>query len=62
MTESRDEYPHLDPRVRQLAASDKASRIGIIEKDLFIEHDYSQYLNAVLEDWTCPVSVDSLSS
>src|ERR1700726_2196700 len=53
MTASRDEYPHLDPRIWQFASSDKARRIGIIEKDLFIEHDYSQYLNSVLEDYIC---------
>src|SRR5258707_15503231 len=53
MIESRDDYSHLDPRISQFAASDKATRIGIIEKDLFIEHDYSQYLNAVLEEFMC---------
>jgi hypothetical protein len=53
MKEPRDDYSHLDPRICQFAASDKATRIGIIEKDLFIEHDYSQYLSAVLEDYMC---------
>jgi len=53
MTESNEEYPHLDPRIWQFASSDQASRIGIIEKDMFIEHDYSRYLNAVLEDYMC---------
>jgi hypothetical protein len=25
----------------------------VIEKDLFIEHDYSQYLNSLLDEYMC---------
>ena len=46
-------YPHLDLRIRSLACEDSAARIRMIEKDLFIEHDYSTYLNSVLEEFMC---------
>jgi hypothetical protein len=46
-------YPHLDPRLWSIASDDSASRIRMIEKDLFIEHDYSKYLNSVLDDFMC---------
>jgi hypothetical protein len=48
-----DAYPHLDPRIRSLASEDPAARIRMIEKDLFIEHDYSTYLNSVLDEFMC---------
>lgn len=44
---------HLDEAMRALAMADTATRIRSIEKDLFIEHDYSRYLCAVLEDFMC---------
>jgi hypothetical protein len=46
-------YPHLDPRIRRVAAEDSAVRIRLIEKDLFIEHDYSRYLSSVLDEFMC---------
>src|SRR5580704_15900620 len=46
-------YPHLDPRIWNIASEDSAARIRMIEKDLFIEHDYSKYLNAVLDEFMC---------
>jgi hypothetical protein len=46
-------YLHLDPRIRSLANGDSAARIRMIEKDLFIEHDYSKYLNSVLDEFMC---------
>jgi hypothetical protein len=36
-----------------LAAEDSAARIRMIEKDLFIEHDYSKYLNSILDEFMC---------
>jgi hypothetical protein len=42
---------HLDPRICAVAAADVATRIRMIEKDLFIEHDYSRYLGALLEQF-----------
>jgi len=42
-------FGHLDARVCTIAAADAATRIRMIEKDLFIEHDYSRYLGALLE-------------
>lgn len=44
---------HLDPMLRSLAEMDAASRIRMISKDLFIEHEYSQYLNDVLDALMC---------
>lgn len=40
---------HLDPRIRSIAAQEAAMRIRMIEKDLFIEHDYSRHLSSLLE-------------
>ena len=48
-----DSYPHLDPRIQSLASESSATRIRIIEKDLFIEHDYCRYLNSVLDEFMC---------
>lgn len=48
-----EKYLHLDPRIRGAAEEDSAFRIRMIEKDLFIEHDYSRYLNSVLDDFMC---------
>jgi hypothetical protein len=48
MTSASAALTHLDPKVRALAGSDAATRIRMIEKDLFIEHDYSRYLRALL--------------
>lgn len=48
-----EKYHHLDPRLREAAGEDAAFRIRMIEKDLFIEHDYSRYLNSVLDDFMC---------
>jgi Bacterial TniB protein len=50
---SDGKYSHLDPRIRDMAAEDSGPRIRIIEKDLFIEHDYSRYLNSVLDEFMC---------
>jgi hypothetical protein len=44
---------HLDPQVWEHAEADAAARIRLIEKDLFIEHDYSRYLSSLLEDYMC---------
>jgi Bacterial TniB protein len=46
-------FAHLDPRMVAIAAADAATRIRTIEKDLFIEHDYSRYLGALLEQFVC---------
>src|SRR5580698_2571316 len=46
-------YPHLDPRIWDAASKDSAVRIRMLEKDLFIEHDYSRYLNSVLDEFMC---------
>ena len=46
-------YPHLDPLIWSIASEDSAARIRMIEKDLFIEHDYSKYLNSVLDEFMC---------
>jgi hypothetical protein len=51
MNTSTQNFPHLDPRVGPFAAADAATRIRMIEKDLFIAHDYSRYLSALLEDF-----------
>ena len=40
---------HLDSRLAALAAADANERIRMIQKDLFIEHDVSQYLNDQLD-------------
>jgi hypothetical protein len=53
MNTSTNELSHLDPRICAIAAADAATRIRIIEKDLFIEHDYSRYLGALLEQFIC---------
>jgi Cdc6-like AAA superfamily ATPase len=41
---------HLDARMHPLALADNATRIHAIEKDLFIEHDYSRHLSSVLAE------------
>ncbi len=41
---------HLDARMHPLALADGATRIRAIEKDLFIEHDYSRHLSSVLAE------------
>jgi hypothetical protein len=46
-------FPHLDASLRELAAADSVSRIRMISKDLFVEHDYSQYLNDTLDTLMC---------
>jgi hypothetical protein len=53
VTGSPLDYAHLDPRIRSLASREAVERIRMIEKDLFIEHDYSQYLNSLLDDYMC---------
>lgn len=40
---------HLDPQLHELANKEPATRIRMIGKDLFIEHEYSQYLNDALD-------------
>jgi hypothetical protein len=40
---------HLDPRLHALATLDVESRVRMIAKDLFIEHDYSRYLSDLLD-------------
>jgi hypothetical protein len=44
---------HLDPKLHELAASDAPARIRMVSKDLFIEHEYSQFLNDVLDSLLC---------
>lgn len=44
---------HLDPQLRELASADAASRIRMVIKDLFIEHEYSRYLNDVFDALLC---------
>lgn len=44
---------HLDPQLCELASGEAASRIRMVAKDLFIEHEYSQYLNDVLDTLMC---------
>jgi hypothetical protein len=44
---------HLDPKIRQVAELDAATRIRLISKDLFIEHEYSLYLTDVLDALLC---------
>ena len=41
---------HLDPRIHSLARAGAAERIRMIERDLFIEHDYSRHLSATLDE------------
>jgi len=36
---------HLDPRIHSMARASAAERISMIERDLFIEHDYSRHLS-----------------
>ena len=40
---------HLDPALHDVAAADAASRIRMVSKDLFIEHEYSRFLNDTLD-------------
>lgn len=49
----KNDFLHLDPRIREMAGEDGAIRIRVIEKDLFIEHDYSKYLSSVLDEFMC---------
>lgn len=44
-----DGLQHLDPRIRPLAHGDAKRRIRMVQKDLFIEHDVSRYLNDQLD-------------
>ncbi len=44
---------HLDPQLHELASSDAPARIRMISKDLFIEHEYSQFLNDTLDTLLC---------
>jgi len=44
---------HLDPNLRSLAAADANERIRMVQKDLFIEHDVSRYLNDQLDALMC---------
>jgi hypothetical protein len=39
---------HVDPALHELTGADAATRIRMINKDLFIEHDFSHYLNDIL--------------
>lgn len=41
---------HLDSRMHSLANADGQTRIRTLEKDLFIEHDYSRYLSSLLAE------------
>jgi Bacterial TniB protein len=50
MNTSSTSLQHLDPRVRSLADSETPARIRMIEKDLFIEHDFSRYLSSLLAE------------
>ncbi len=50
---STDRLAHLDPRLRELAAADAHERIRMVQKDLFIEHDVSRYLNDQLDALMC---------
>ena len=40
---------HLDPQLHELASADAPVRIRMVNKDLFIEHEYSQFLNDTLD-------------
>lgn len=44
-----DKFQHLDPRIRPMAHGDAKSRIRLVQKDLFIDHDVSRYLNDQLD-------------
>ena len=46
-------FAHLDPAVHDLAASGAVTRIRMVSKDLFIEHEYSRYLNDILDVLLC---------
>lgn len=41
---------HLDPRMHSLAHADEPTRIRLLDKDLFIEHDYSRHLSSMLAE------------
>ncbi|MGO9526960.1 MAG: TniB family NTP-binding protein [Verrucomicrobiia bacterium] len=41
---------HLDSRMHSLANADGQTRIRTLEKDLFIEHDYSRHLSSLLAE------------
>src|ERR1019366_3544611 len=43
-------FQHLDHRMQTLADADVGTRIRMIEKDLFIEHDYSRHLGVLLNE------------
>jgi hypothetical protein len=42
-------FKHVDPKLRGLVEADSSARIQMIEKDLFIEHDMSRFLNSQLD-------------
>jgi hypothetical protein len=44
---------HIDPALHELANAEPAARIRMISKDLFIEHEYSCYLNDILDALLC---------
>lgn len=45
----RNRLLHLDPNLQSLAKADANERIRMVQKDLFIEHDVSRYLNDQLD-------------
>lgn len=42
-------FKHVDPKLHGLVEADSGVRIQMIEKDLFIEHDMSRFLNSQLD-------------
>ena len=42
-------FKHVDPKLHGLVEADSSARIQMIEKDLFIEHDMSRFLNSQLD-------------
>ncbi len=50
---SANSLEHLDPRLLELVAADTNERIRMVQKDLFIEHDVSRYLNDQLDALMC---------
>lgn len=50
MNANASDMLHLDPLVWPLAGAETTARIRMIEKDLFIEHDYSRHLGALLRE------------
>jgi len=42
-------FKHVDPKLHGLVEADSSARIQMIEKDLYIEHDMSGFLNSQLD-------------